>query len=355
MSSLVRGVLVLSSASGILNHPAGPRQLLQTLLACLVVGVLLTSGSAEARAGSNLPLGLDLYRPVPEDNPQSVEKVRLGRRLFGERQLSRDGSLACVDCHRPKLAFTDGRAKAVGVYGRQGPRSVPTLINRAWGESFFWDGRTSTLEEQVVQPIQAETEMDLTLDEAVVRLRQKRRYRKAFAAVFDREPNSDDLAHALAAYVRTILAGDSPYDRYLFGKPDALSARELAGLRLFRGKANCSACHSGSMFSDEQFHNTGIAWRDGRWLDEGRAIVTEQQADRGKFKTPTLREVVRTAPYMHDGSLATLEDVVNFYANGGRKNPYLDSELHPLKLTDDDKDALAAFLRSLTGRVIEGP
>ena len=320
---------------------------------CATVGISRSDPKAEANSGR--PLGLDLYQPEPADNPATPDKVQLGRRLFRERLLSRNRSIACGDCHQPKRAFADGRAKAVGVYGRQGPRSVPTLINRAWGESFFWDGRTATLEEQVVLPIQAETEMDLTLDEAVVRLSQKRRYRKAFAAVFDREPNPDDLAHALAAYVRTILAGDSPYDRYLFGKPDALSARELAGLRLFQGKANCSVCHSGPMFSDELFHNTGVAWRDGKWLDEGRAIVTEQQEDRGKFKTPTLREVVRTAPYMHDGSLESLADVVNFYANGGRKNPYLDSELHPLTLTDDEKDALAAFLRSLTGRVSEGP
>jgi len=319
---------------------------------CATVGISRSDPKAEANSGR--PLGLDLYQPEPADNPATPDKVRLGQRLFRERLLSRNRSIACDDCHQPKRAFADGRVKAVGVYGRQGPRSVPTLINRAWGESFFWDGRTATLEQQVVLPIQAETEMDLTLDEAVVRLRQKRRYRKAFAAVFDREPNSDDLARALATYVRTILAGDSRYDRYLFGKPDALSARELAGLRLFQGKANCSVCHSGPMFSDERLHNTGIAWRDGRWLDEGRAIVTEQQEDRGKFKTPTLREVVRTAPYMHDGSLETLEDIVNFYANGGRKNPYLDSELHPLTLTDGEKDALAAFLRSLTGRVIEG-
>ena len=296
---------------------------------CATVGISRSDPKAEANSAR--PLGLDLYQPEPADNPATPDKVRLGQRLFRERLLSRNRSIACRDCHQPKRAFADGRVKAVGVYGRRGRRSVPTLINRAWGESFFWDGRTSTLEEQVVLPIQAETEMDLTLDEAVVRLSQKRRYRKAFAAVFDREPNPDDLARALAAYVRTVLAGDSPYDRYLFGKPDALSARELAGLRLFQGKANCSVCHSGPMFSDERFHNTGIAWRDGRWLDEGRAIVTEQQEDRGKFKTPTLREVVRTAPYMHDGSLATLEDVVNFYANGGRKNPYLDSELEDVR------------------------
>ncbi len=328
-------------------------QTVMLIALCATVGVSRSDPKAEANSGR--PLGLDLYQPEPANNRATAEKVQLGQRLFRERLLSRDRSIACVDCHQAKRAFADGRAKAVGVYGRQGPRSVPTLINRAWGESFFWDGRTSTLEEQVVLPIQAETEMDLTLDEAVMRLSQKRRYRKAFAAVFDRGPNADDLAQALAAYVRTILAGDSPYDRYLFGKPDALSEQELVGLKLFRGKANCTVCHSGPTFSDERFHNTGIAWQDGKCLDEGRAFVTEQQEDRGKFKTPTLREVARTGPYMHDGSLATLEDVVSFYSDGGRKNPYLDRELVSLTLTNDEKDALAAFLRSLTGRVIDGP
>ncbi len=319
---------------------------------CATIGISRSDPRAETDSGR--PLGLDLYRPEPADNPPTADKVRLGRRLFRERLLSRDRSIACVDCHQPKRAFTDGRPKAVGVYGRQGPRSVPTLVNLAWGGSFFWDGRMPTLEEQVVQPILAKSEMDLTLEEAVERLRAKRRYRKAFEEVFGREPNGEDLARALAAYVRSIMAGDSPYDRYLFGDRQALSENELAGLRVFRGEGNCAFCHTGPTFSDGEFHNTGIAWRDGEWLDEGRALVTERAEDRGKFKTPTLREVARTAPYTHDGSLATLEDVVEFYNDGGRKNPYLDSRLRPLKLTDDEKTALLAFLRSLTGKVSDG-
>lgn len=212
---------------------------------CATVGI--SRSDPEAASDSEPPLGLDLYQPEPAENPSTPGKVRLGRRLFRERLLSRDGSIACVDCHQPRHAFSDGRAKAVGVYERVGPRSVPTLINRTWGESFFWDGRTSTLEEQVVLPIQAEAEMDLTLDEAVARLRQNRRYRSAFRKVFDREPNSDDLARALATYVRTILAGDSPYDRYLLGESNRLSDQELAGLRLFRGEANCSARQFGAL------------------------------------------------------------------------------------------------------------
>ena len=301
-------------------------------------------------AESGRPLGLDLYRPEPADNPTLPATVTLGRRLFRERLLSRDRSLACVDSHRPDRAFTDGRAKAVGVYGRQGPRSVPTIVNRAWGEAFFWDGRIATLEEQVLQPIVAELEMDLSIDDAVDRLSVTSPYPTAFQETFGRDVNGDDLARALAAYVRTIQAGASPFDRYVWGEPDALSSDAQVGLGLFRGRANCAACHAGPNFTDEEFHNTGVFWGQQPY-DPGRFTVTEVSEDIGKFKTPTLREIARTAPYMHDGSLATLEDVVDFYTDGGRPNPFLDDEVRPLRLTEDEKAALVAFLRSLTGTV----
>ena len=279
--------------------------------------------------------------------------VTLGQRLFQERLLSRDRSLACVDCHQPERAFTDGKAKAVGVDGRLGPRSVPTIVNRAWGEAFFWDGRISTLEEQVLQPIVAETEMDLAIDDAVERLRGASQYRTAFRETFGREVNRDDLARALAAYVRTIQAGASAYDRYVWGEPDALSPDARAGLELFRGRANCTACHVGPNFTDEEFHNTGVFWGHEPY-DPGRGAITEVREDTGKFKTPTLREIARAAPYMHDGSLATLEDVVDFYTDGGRQNPFLDRELRPLRLNENEKTALVVFLGSLTGTVTEG-
>ena len=316
-----------------------------TLFAALSPAIL-----AEIR----LPLGLDLYRPIPEDNPITPEKVKLGKKLFGEKLLSRDRSLACKGCHQPKRAFTDGRAKAIGVYGRQGPRSVPTLVNRAYGRAFFWDGRTSTLDEQVVKPIESESEMDMTVGEAVDRLKRKSRYRKMFQQAFHREPNGEDLARALASYVRTIYSGDSPFDRYIYGDRNALSAQQRRGLRIFRGKGNCTACHIGPTFTDEEFHNTGVAWRDGKLQDEGRFAVTGEEEFRGAFKTPTLREVARTAPYMHDGSLATLKDVIDFYDDGGRKNLYLDPEIRPLRLTKEEKTELLVFLKSLTGTVKEG-
>ena len=277
-------------------------------------------------AAVTIPLGLDLYLPVPEDNPLTAEKIEQGRRLFFDRRLSRDNSISCSSCHDPARAFSDGRPIAVGVFGRQGRRNAPALINRGYGRLFFWDGRASTLEEQVVKPIQDPNEMDLPLAEAAARVNLAPR----------------EISRALATFVRSILSGDSPFDRFIGGDRAALSPDEQAGLRLFRGKANCVACHVGPNFTDERLHNTGVAWRDGSFADPG--------AGHGDFKTPTLREIARTAPYMHDGSLATLEDIIGYYDRGGNRNPQLDSELHPLHLSADEKHNLASFLRSLSSR-----
>ena len=294
------------------------------MLAALIVAVL------------TIPLGLDLYMPVPEDNPITVEKIELGRRLFGDRRLSRDGTIACSSCHDPERAFSAPAAIAPGVFGRLGTRNAPALINRGWGRAFFWDGRAMTLEEQVLQPIEDPNEMDLTVAEAASRV--------------ERSPR--ELAEALATYIRSILSGNSPYDRYVNGDRAALSAESEVGLRIFRGKGNCTACHVGPSLSDEGFHNTGIAWATasdtGMFLDEGRAAISGKLEDRGAFKTPTLREVARTAPYMHDGSLASLEQVVDYYDRGGNRNAWLDPELRPLGLADAEKTALVAFLRSLS-------
>ncbi len=362
-------------------------------------------GTAERRNPyrPEIPLGLDLYLPVPEDNPLRPERVALGRRLFFDPVLSRDRSLACAGCHDPERAFTDGRALCVGVSGRVGTRSVPTIVNRAWGRSFFWDGRISTLEEQVLQPIQDPKELDMPLEDVLSRLRRDREYSERFQAVFGRIPTDVDLANALASYVRTILSGDAPIDLYLGGDLDALSDRAREGLRIFQGKANCSECHLGPTFTDERFHNTGVAWKgppppiaqlpsrlrsgvgrrgptreataldaavpsiadtrgqrptsaeeEGKLVDLGRFEVTGEDRDRGAFKTPTIRNVERTAPYMHDGSLATLDAVIDCYTRGGNANPYRDPEIRPLDLTAEEKQALLTFLRSLSGSVRDG-
>jgi cytochrome c peroxidase len=322
--------------------------------------LLLFSSMLAARAlcadfTLRIPQGLDAYMPIPAENPLTPEKVKLGRDLFSDKRLSRDETVACATCHDPTQAFTDGKPLAVGVFGRQGNRRVPTLVNRAYGKAFFWDGRISTLEEQVVQPILNDKEMDMTLEEAVARLQSSDGYRDRFREAFgESEINNTNLAQALASYVRTILSGSSPYDRYVLGDPSALSEQARRGLAIFRGKGNCTDCHLGPNLSDERFHNTGVAWRDSRLSDAGRHKVTGAEQDKGAFKTPTLREVARKAPYMHDGSLATLEEVVEFYSKGGNRNPYLDAELLPLGLTPEEKRSLISFLQSLAGDLREG-
>ncbi len=290
-----------------------------------------------------IPLGLDLYMPVPEDNPITAEKIELGRRLFNDSRLSRDGTVSCSSCHNPDHAFATPRAISPGVFGRRGRRNAPALVNRGWGRSFSWDGRVSTLEEQVLKPIEDPNEMDLLIDEASARVGVTR----------------EDMSRAMATYLRSIMSGNTPYDRHINGDRTALSADAQAGLKLFRGKGGCTACHVGPTFTDEKFHNTGIAW--GRppgepgvaesFRDEGRAGVTGRAGDRGAFKTPTLREIEHSAPYMHDGSLASLDEVIDYYDRGGNRHALLDQELRPIGLTASEKHALVAFLRSLSGTV----
>jgi cytochrome c peroxidase len=311
----------------------------------IMLAVLPITFAAAGDKRLEIPLGLDSFLPVPELNPLTSEKVAMGRDLFSDQRLSRDGSISCASCHDPKRAFTDGKPVAEGASGHRGQRRVPAIVNRGYGKSFFWDGRIATLEEQVLQPILSPSEMDMTVEEALVRLRAEGRYSAL---------TRDGLAQALASYVRTILAGGSPYDRYIAGDREALPEQARMGLQIFRRKGNCASCHLGPNLTDERHHNTGIAWRDGRFADTGRFIVTKRDHDMGAFKTPTLRQVAARPPYMHDGSIATLEEVVEYYDRGGNRNPNLDSELQPLGLSGEEKQALVKFLRSLSGVVREG-
>jgi cytochrome c peroxidase len=301
---------------------------------------ILLAATVLIRAQSRLPvtpLGLDALMPVPADNPMTGEKVELGRKLFSDSRLSRTGQISCASCHDGKRAFTDGRRVSEGVFGRRGTRNAPALVNRGYGTAQFWDGRAASLEEQVLKPIQDPNEMDMTLEEVTSRLGIGQR----------------DLAAALASYVRSIRSGDSPLDQYL-ARGVGLSPEEQLGLRVFRVKGNCVACHVGPNFTDERFHNTGIAWKDAAYADAGRSSVTGRAEDRGAFKTPTLREAGRTGPYMHDGSIATLEEVIEHYDRGGVPNPQLDPEIRPLHLSPAEKRGLAAFLQALSGEITQG-
>jgi cytochrome c peroxidase len=294
---------------------------------------LMLAAFAEPQA-LRVPAGLDAYIPIPETNPITRESVQLGRKLFFDKRLSRDNSVSCATCHDPQYAFTDARKLAIGIDGRTGDKRVPRILNRAYGKTFFWDGRVSQLEEQVVMPIANPKEMDLDVKEAATRIGL----------------DTTSLQRALASYVRTILSGNSPYDRYVQGDRDALTAEQKLGLQIFRGKAGCGSCHLGPNLTDERFHNTGIGTDD----ESGHFATSRDPGDRGAFKTPSLRDVARTPPYMHDGNLATLADVIDYYDKGGRANANLDAEIRKLHLSAAEKRALVAFLQALNGVISDG-
>lgn len=294
--------------------------------------------------GAEPPLGLPALDAVDSD-----AQVALGRRLFFDPLLSVDGSVACASCHDPKKGFADDRPVSRGVHGRTTLRNAPTLYNRGFGAHFMWDGQVQTLEEQVLLPIVNELEMGMTLDGALARLAEHAEYPALFAAAFGAAPDERSLAHALAAFVRRVLYADSPVDRFRAGEFAALDADERSGLWFYESRGRCWKCHPGPLFTDEEFHATGVGAHDGVPRD-GRFAVTHDEADRGRFKTPTLRGLVETAPYMHDGSFATLEEVVEFYARGGNPHSHLDPDLAPLEMSAADAHNLVAFLRALSRR-----
>jgi cytochrome c peroxidase len=296
----------------------------------------------------DIPLGLDANRPVPKDNALTEAKVRLGRRLFFDPILSADGAVACASCHDPAHGLAGQARLAIGIKGQQMHRNAPSLWNRAYGTSFFWDGRESSLEDQALRPIESSSEMGGTIEGAVERLRAQKEYTVLFEAAFGEGATANNLSKSLASFERVLLSGNSRVDRFRSGEVRALSDNERHGLWLYESRGGCWRCHSGPNFTDDSFHNTGVSWSE-RPIDLGRFTVTNKDADRGRFKTPTLRNVALTAPYMHDGSLATLEDVVDFYNRGGGKNPYLDASIAPLGLSAEEKKNLVAFLKALSG------
>ncbi len=298
---------------------------------------------ASERDTSPVPKGLPPV-PHPEDNPPSPEKIALGKQLFFDKRVSRGSKLACVNCHVPQKGYTDGKRFATGVTGKQGGRSAPSLINAAYNRFLFWDGREPSLEAQALGPIQNPIEMNMSLEDLVAKLKPIEGYRTQFQEVFGGEITPERIAKALAAFERTILSGDAPYDRFQAGDKTALSAAAQRGMKLFFAEANCSACHPGPNFTDNAFHNVGIGI-DRKQPDVGREAISKLGGDRGSFKTPTLREVALTAPYMHDGSLKTLEEVIKHYDKGGTPNEWLDDEVFELELTEQEKADLATFLR----------
>ena len=331
-----------------------------------------------------LPLGIphDLYQFVlPKDNPSTPEKIALGKKLFFDTRLSADGTVSCSTCHAQDKGFVDRFPTSKGIKAQFGKRNAPTVLNAMFQQTFFLDGRAPSLEEQAKLPIVNPVEMGMKDGAAVAsKVASIPEYATEFQAVFHRAATYDDVGRAIAAFERTLVSGDSPFDRYMAGDDKALTESERRGWSLFNGKGRCMSCHGFSatqpFFTDNRFHNIGIAAHKANFvelaikaraivergnlkqIDElaiqtdmselGRFLVTKNYADTGAFKTSALRNIALTAPYMHDGSLPTLWDVMDHYNKGGVQNPFLDGGMQRLGLTENEIDDLVAFLGSLT-------
>ena len=358
-STLVRAADVVSAAANPLAQPKSMQQ----------VGVPVAATHAA----------------IPADNPQTPGKVALGQRLFFDARLSADGTIACSTCHDPARAFTDGKPVSTGIGGRAGQRNAPTILNALYNATQFWDGRAATLEQQAALPIVNAVEMGQpSLDAAVARIAAIPEYQQAFRTAFGAAPDGPNLVRAIAAYERSQVSFDSPFDHYITGEHDAIDAAAQRGWELFNTRGRCNKCHALSEdkrdttnFTDNDFHNIGVlivrhdvvklakqardllGSGDAAAIDRaaiqtdmsalGRFLVTKKEPHIAAFKTPNLRNLLLTAPYFHDGSHATLWDVIDHYNKGaGLNNPYLDEDIVPLALSERDIDDLVAFLASLT-------
>ncbi|HSI57784.1 MAG TPA: cytochrome c peroxidase [Ideonella sp.] len=282
--------------------------------------------------------------PFPKDNPYTPEKAALGKMLFFDTRLSRDKNLSCASCHNPSFGWEVPFATAIGAGGKPLGRHAPTALNQAWSKNYFWDGRAPTLEAQAKGPIEAAVEMDLPMATAVARLKEVRGYVDAFSKAFPKDGLGEEtVLKAIATFERTIVTGDTPFDRWVRGDNKSMSTEAKRGFALFAGKANCAACHSGWNFTDDKFHDIGLPT-----ADPGRMGITNAASDQHAFKTPSLREIAARAPFMHHGQVATLEAVTSHYITGGQKRPSLDAQMRPLSLSGQDVQDLSTFMRSLS-------
>lgn len=334
-----------------------------------LAGLAVAGGVGCRRAGSDRPLGATVAIvaplglsavPIPKDNPPTVATIALGRKLFYDKRLSAGESVACATCHNPQLGFTDALALSKGFGGAVGVRNAPTIVNAAYLPFQFWDGRAASLEEQAAAPIADPVEMNQPHLVSVGKLAQDAMYRRMFREAFGTEDATlGRVEKALASFERTVLSGGSAFDRYAYGgDKGAMTAAQVRGLGVFvdAHRGNCAACHTigakDALFTDGKFHNTGEGVGDsGEFSDLGRFGQTKVATDTGAFLTPTLRNVANTGPYMHDGRLKTLKEVVDFYAGGGNSNAYLDPQMKTIVLTGQDRLDLVEFLKSLTGEM----
>jgi len=337
-------------------------KVLYVFVILLAATTCVTFGAVRPEHADMRSLGLPPL-VTPQDNPEDPAKVSLGRKLFFDKRLSVDNTIACATCHDPNYGFADPHPVSVGVKGRNGERNSPSLLNIAFISPLMWDGKATTLESQSTLAFLSPNEFDLPPEQAAVKL-QRQGYSPQFQKVFGEDVTANNVAKALAAYERTLVAGNSPFDRYLLaGDANAISTEARRGFDVFL-TAKCDACHlimtqglhpfalKYVMFTDGKFHNLGVD-ANKKNPDPGRYVVTGNTEDWGRFKTPTLRNVALTAPYFHDGSAATLADVIDFYDRGGNQNPNLDPGIRPLRLSRQQKQDLVQFLDSLTSNDAE--
>jgi len=290
--------------------------------------------------------------PQPAGNLNYAAKVSLGKQLYFDGRLSKNNAISCAFCHNPVAGFADPNQTSVGVVGKRGGRQAPTVYNTAFNEFQFWDGRAGSLEEQAIGPIHNPIEMAETHENVVKKLSHIKGYQEQFQATFGTGVSIQGIGEAIAAYERTVISTNSAFDKFVLGDTNAMDESAKRGMAVFIGKGRCIACHNGSNFTDNHFHNTGVPQVGPMEEDLGRYYVTRREQDRRAFKTPTLRSVIETAPYMHDGAFKTLEEVVDFYDKGGNANPQLDRLMKPLGLAPEEKTDLIAFLKALTGEPI---
>lgn len=311
---------------------------------------------ASAAKLPKIPLGLPPL-PIPEDNPMTPEKVELGKLLYFDKRVSKDGSVSCATCHDPTMAWAEREPTSKGIHKQVGGRNSPTVINAAYAPRQFWDGRAGSLEEQATGPVENPIEMGNTMENVVSQLAKIPGYEERFQKAFGTGVTKEGFAKAIAAFERTVLSGDSPFDRFNQGDQRALSEAQQRGWELFQD--NCQVCHAPPLFSNYGYFNAGVGM-DKPKPDEGRKDVTKRESDRGKFRVPPLREVANTAPYFHDGSAKTLEEAVALMAAGGKDNPNLARQLKAVreaKLTEADCRDLVEFLKALSGKypIIDPP
>lgn len=313
---------------------------------------------AETPKAPKVPLGLPPL-PVPKDNPMTAEKIELGKLLYFDTRLSKDGTVSCATCHNPNQGWAERRPTSKGIKDQVGGRNAPTVINSAYHPAQFWDGRAASLEEQALGPIENPIEMGHDLDQCCQQLNKIPAYEKSFKAVFGTGVTKEGIAKAIAAFERTILSGNSPYDRFKAGDKKALTDVQQRGMDVFLEKGNCATCHAPPTFSNGRYYNAGVGAGNPK-PDPGRKDVTKKDTDLGKFRVPHLRDIVDTGPYFHDGSAETLEAAVALMAAGGNDNPNLSpmmTGVRAAKLTEQDKKDLVDFLKALSGKypIIEPP